>query len=471
MAIKPFLDEDFLLDTETGRALWHEHAKLMPIHDYHCHLPPEQIAQNKAFTDLAELWLGGDHYKWRAMRTNGVPERFITGDAGPFEKFSKWAETVPQTLRNPLYHWTHLELRRYFGIEKLLSPATAREIWEEANAKLATPEFRVHGLIRRSNVKVICTTDDPIDSLEHHRAVAKLGLGTVVLPSFRPDKGMAIEAPQAWNAWVDRLGALTGDSLKDFDAFLAAIQKRHDFFGENGCRVSDRGLETAYAEDFSLSEIRKIFKKVRSGKAPDGQELLKFRSAMLLEFARMDHAKGWVMQIHIGAQRNNSTRMKAALGPDTGFDSIGDAAVAAPLAKFLDRLDQDDRLPKTILYNLNPRDNEVFATMIGNFQGGGVPGKIQFGSGWWFLDQKDGMERQMNALSSLGLLSRFVGMLTDSRSFVSYPRHEYFRRILCMLLGRDVEHGEIPADMELLGTMVRNISFHNAKDYFGIPIP
>lgn len=470
MAAKPFMDKNFILETETAARLYHDAAATMPIYDYHCHLPPDQIAQNKKFRDLTELWLGGDHYKWRAMRTNGVSERFITGDGSPWEKFEKWAATVPMTLRNPLYHWTHLELKRYFGIEELLSPATAKNIWDRANAMLAQSDFSVHGLLARSNVKVICTTDDPIDTLEHHRAIATSNLGVKVLPSFRPDKAMAIEQPADWNAWVDKLGDLVGDELKDHDAFLSAIQKRHDFFHEMGGRVSDRGLDTAYAEDFTESEIRKIFKKVRSGKAPSAHESLQYRSAMMVAFARLDHARGWVMQLHIGAMRNNNSRMKRTLGPDTGFDSIGDANYALPLSRFLDRLDTDNRLPKTILYNLNPRDNEVLGTMIGNFQDGSVAGKLQFGSGWWFLDQKSGMEKQLDALSNLGLLSRFVGMLTDSRSFVSYPRHEYFRRILCNLLGGDVERGELPADMDLLGNMVKDICYRNAAAYFDIKL-
>lgn len=460
------MDEHFLLQTETAQKLYHEHAAKMPIFDYHCHINPKDIADDRSFKTITEVWLYGDHYKWRAMRTNGVDERFCTGDASDWEKFEKWAETVPHTLRNPLYHWTHLELRRFFGIEKLLSPATAKEIYEECNAKLQTPEYSVRGLIRKAKVNTICTTDDPIDSLEYHQQIKDSGFEVAVLPAWRPDKAMAVANAGSYNDYLDLLEKAAGMTIQTFDQLLAALDNRHEFFHANGCRLSDHGLDTAFAEDYTKAEIDAIFSQVRSGKALNKSEVLKFQSCMLYEFGVMDHKRGWTQQLHIGAQRDNNTRLFSKLGPDTGFDSIGDVPVAQPLAKLLDRLDMENKLCKTILYNLNPRDNELYATMLGNFQDGSVAGKIQYGSGWWFLDQKDGMEKQMNALSCLGLLSRFVGMLTDSRSFLSYTRHEYFRRTLCNLLGNDVENGEIPYDMELLGSMVENICFNNAKAYF-----
>ncbi|MBD0258585.1 MAG: glucuronate isomerase [Cytophagales bacterium] len=468
---KPFLSDDFLLQTDTARYLYHEHAARMPIIDYHCHLPPDQIAADQRFANLTRIWLDGDHYKWRAMRTNGVPERFITGDADDYARFQQWAETVPYTMRNPLYHWTHLELRRYFGITRVLDGDSAREIYDQATALLQTPGYSVRGLLRRMNVRVICTTDDPTDSLEHHRQIRESGFEIRVLPTFRPDKGMAPEDPVAFNAWVDKLAATTNTDIHDFAAYLAALRQRHDFFASMGCRLSDHGLEQIYAEPYGEGEIRQIFEKVRGGQTLSPPDVLKFKSAMLVEFALMDHEKGWTQQYHLGAIRNNNSRMLRQLGPDTGWDSVGDFEMARPMTRFFDRLDSDNRLAKTILYNLNPRDNELFATMLGNYNDGSVPGKMQFGSGWWFLDQKDGMERQLNALSNMGLLSRFVGMLTDSRSFLSYPRHEYFRRILCNLLGNDVENGELPADREWLGKMVENICYHNANEYFGFNRP
>ncbi|GET23780.1 glucuronate isomerase [Prolixibacter sp. NT017] len=464
--MKPFLGEDFLLETDTARQLYHEHAAKMPIFDYHCHISPKEIAENKSFRNLTEIWLYGDHYKWRAMRTNGVDERYCTGDATDEEKFMKWAETVPYTLRNPLYHWTHLELKKPFGINKILNEKTAKEIWEEANEKLNTPDFSCRGIIRKANVHTICTTDDPVDSLEYHRQIKEDGFEVNVLPAWRPDKAMAIENTEAFNAYIDQLSAVAGMDISTFDQLMEALDKRHAFFHENGCRLSDHGLETLYAEPYTNAEIAAIFSKVRGGGKINQEELLKFRSAMLYEFSVMDHKRGWTQQYHLGAMRNNNRRLFETLGPDTGFDSIGDYSQATAMSRFFDRLDYEEKLTQTILYNLNPSDNEVIATMLGNFQDGSVPGKFQFGSGWWFLDQKDGMTKQMNALSNLGLLSRFVGMLTDSRSFLSYSRHEYFRRILCNLLGNDVENGEMPADMELLGQMVENISFNNAENYF-----
>jgi glucuronate isomerase len=464
--MKPFLGEDFLLETDTARQLYHEHAAKMPIFDYHCHISPKEIAENKSFRNLTEIWLYGDHYKWRAMRTNGVDERYCTGDASDEEKFMKWAETVPYTLRNPLYHWTHLELKKPFGIHKILNEKTAKEIWEEANEKLNTPDFSCRGIIRKANVHTICTTDDPVDSLEYHRQIKEDGFEVNVLPAWRPDKAMAIENTEAFNAYIDHLSAVAGMDISTFDQLMEVLDKRHAFFHENGCRLSDHGLEKLYAEPYTNTEIAAIFSKVRGGGKVNQEELLKFRSAMLYEFAVMDHKRGWTQQYHLGAMRNNNRRLFEKLGPDTGFDSIGDYSQATAMSRFFDRLDYEEKLTQTILYNLNPGDNEVIATMLGNFQDGSVPGKFQFGSGWWFLDQKDGMTKQMNALSNLGLLSRFVGMLTDSRSFLSYSRHEYFRRILCNLLGNDVENGEMPADMELLGQMVENISFNNAVNYF-----
>lgn len=464
--MKKFMDENFLLHTETAQKLYHEHAAKMPIFDYHCHISPKEIAENKSFENITQIWLYGDHYKWRAMRTNGVDERYCTGDASDWEKFEKWAETVPHTLRNPLYHWTHLELKKFFGIDKVLSPETAKEIWDACNEKLTSGNYSCRDIVRMANVDTICTTDDPVDSLEYHQSIKKDGFEVAVLPAWRPDKAMMVENSETFNDYVDQLGEVANVEIDSFDAFMVALDKRHQFFHDNGCRLSDHGLDTAFAGDYTEEEINAIFDKIRLQKALSNEEIIKFKSCMLYEFGIMDHSRGWTQQFHIGAQRNNNTRLFKKLGPDTGFDSIGDVPVAAPLAKLLNRLDMENRLSKTILYNLNPRDNELYATMIGNFQDGSVPGKIQYGSGWWFLDQKDGMEKQMNALSNLGLLSRFVGMLTDSRSFLSYTRHEYFRRTLCNLLGNDVENGEIPNDMKLLGEMVENICYNNAKNYF-----
>lgn len=460
------MDENFLLQTKTAQDLYYNHAAKMPIFDYHCHINPKQIAEDVRFENITQIWLYGDHYKWRGMRTNGVDEKYCTGNATDREKFDKWAETVPQTLRNPLFHWTHLELKRFFGVEKVLSPKTADEIWEACNEKLNSPGYSVRGIIKMANVHTICTTDDPVDSLEYHRQIKASGFETKVLPAWRPDKAMAVENQKTYNEYIDQLADVAATNISTFSNLMSALDKRHAFFHENGCRLSDHGLETAIAEDYTSSEIVIIFAKIRSGKELTHTEILKFKSAMLYEFGVLDHSRGWSQQFHIGALRNNNTRLFKKLGADVGFDSIGDFEIARPLSKLLDRLDMENRLAKTVLYNLNPRDNELIGTMIGNFQDGSVPGKMQFGSGWWFLDQKDGMEKQINALSNLGLLSRFVGMLTDSRSFLSYTRHEYFRRTLCNILGNDVEKGEIPNDMELLGQMVENISFNNAKNYF-----
>lgn len=464
--MKTFLDDNFLLQNKTAEKLYHDHAKKMPIIDYHCHLIPEQIANNKQFDNITQPWLYGDHYKWRAMRTNGVDEHFCTGDATDWEKFEKWAETVPYTMRNPLYHWTHLELKGYFGIDEILNKDSSKRIYDKAGSLLQTEPYRVQGLLKKMNVKVVCTTDDPIDSLEYHQKLAKEKHGITVLPAWRPDKAMMVENLDAFNSYLDKLSEVSGVEISSYNNLIHALRKRHDYFAQNGCVLSDHGIENFYSEDYTENEIEAIFQKARKKNGLSQTEILKFKSAMLYEFAILDQEKGWTQQYHLGAMRNNNTRLFRKLGPDTGFDSIGDFPIAIPMSRFLDRLDKDNKLTKTILYNLNPSDNEVIGTMTGNFQDGSIPGKIQFGSSWWFLDQKDGMEKQMNALSTLGLLSRFVGMLTDSRSFLSYPRHEYFRRILCNLLGRDVENGELPNDLPFIGKMVEDICYNNAKNYF-----
>jgi glucuronate isomerase len=466
--VKPFLDENFLLETDTAVELYHEFAKNQPIIDYHCHLPPDQVAANHRFKNLTEIWLNGDHYKWRAMRSNGVAERFCTGDASDWEKFEAWARTVPYTLRNPLYHWTHLELRNPFGIKgKVLNPDTAREIYDHCNKLLATDDFTTQGLLRHFKVLVVCTTDDPIDSLEHHAKHAQNPkAGTKLLPTWRPDKALALHDLELWNGWVDRLEQVAAGKVNSYGTLLDALKKRHDVFHQMGCRASDHGLDRMWAAPYTQAEVDATFKKARGRQAVTPDEIEKFRSAVLYDLALLDHARGWVQQFHLGALRNNNTRMMRTLGPDTGFDSIGDQPQGEALARFLDRLDTTNQLAKTVVYNLNPADNDLMGTMIGNFQDGSVPGKMQFGSAWWFLDQKHGMEQQMNSLSNLGLLSRFVGMLTDSRSFLSYSRHEYFRRILCNLLGNDVESGQIPYDRALLGGMVQDICFRNARGFF-----
>jgi glucuronate isomerase len=469
--MKPFLDDNFLLQSKTARILYHDYAAKMPIIDYHCHLNPADIAADRKFENLTQIWLYGDHYKWRAMRTNGIQEKDITGNATDYKKFEKWAETVPYTLRNPLYHWTHLELKRTFGIEKILNPGTAREIFDEASEKLRSDEYSVRNLLRKYQVKLLCTTDDPVDNLEFHRKIRANGYEIQVLPTWRPDKAMAVENQESYNQYLDKLSVVTGIEIIRFSDLMNALLKQQKYFQEYGCVLSDHGIEKIYCDDCSEAEVRSIFNKVRGGNTLEKNDVYKFKYAMLLELAQMDHAFNWAQQFHIGAIRNNNTHMFKQLGPDTGFDSIGDAAIALPLARFLDKLNTRQKLTRTVLYNLNPVDNEVFATMLGNFQDGSVPGKMQLGSGWWFLDQKDGMERQLTALSNLGLLSRFVGMLTDSRSFLSYPRHEYFRRILCNMFGNDVEQGELPADLDWIGKIVQNICFSNARDYFGFNLP
>jgi glucuronate isomerase len=462
-----FIDENFLLQSSVAEYLYHEHANKMPIIDYHCHLMPEDIATNRIFSNITQPWLYGDHYKWRAMRINGVDEKFCTGNATDYEKFLKWAETVPSTIRNPLYHWTHLELKNYFGINELLNVQSAKRIYDKTSELIQKEEYSVYGLLKRMNVEVVCTTDDPVDSLEYHQKILSDGCPTRVIPAWRPDKAMAIENLTAFNEYLDNLSGVSGISIIDYNHLLEALLKRHDFFHTNGCRLSDHGIETFYAETYTGKEIKDIFAKARSGIQISPADILKFKSAMLFEFAIMDYSKGWTQQFHFGALRNNNSRQFKRIGSDSGFDSIGDWPVAIPLSRFLDRLDSENKLAKTILYNLNPADNEVIATMTGNFQDGIIPGKIQWGSGWWFMDQKEGMEKQLNTLSTLGLLSSFVGMLTDSRSFLSFPRHEYFRRILCNLLGNDVMNGEIPDDKQLLGSMVEDICYNNARRYFG----
>jgi glucuronate isomerase len=464
---KLFMGEDFLLQTKTAELLYNEYAKQMPIIDYHCHLSPQQIAEDIKFENLTQAWLYGDHYKWRAMRTSGVDESYCTGNKSDYEKFEKWAATVPYTMRNPLYHWTHLELKRYFGIEEILNTNTARLVYDNASAQIQTDAFSIKNLIRKMNVKVICTTDDPIDSLEYHKTLAESDFEVKIKPAFRPDKAMEVSSAANFVAYVKKLEAVTNLSVSSFEDYLFALQNRHDFFASMGCSVSDHGLEEIYVEDFTGQEIESIFAKVHGGKELNVLEQRKFKSCMLLHFAEWDWEKGWVQQYHLGALRNNNSRMLSKLGPDTGWDSIGDFSQAAALSKFLNKLDSEDKLAKTIIYNLNPADNELMASMIGNFNDGSVAGKIQFGSGWWFLDQKDGIIKQLNALSNMGLVSRFVGMLTDSRSFLSFPRHEYFRRILCNLFGDEIENGELPNDTKWVGQIIQDICYNNANDYFG----
>jgi glucuronate isomerase len=463
---RPFIDDHFLLQSPAAIRLYEAYAAGQPIIDYHCHLNPKDIAENRQFANLTDAWLKGDHYKWRAMRTNGVPEEYITGNKPDEEKFLQWAETVPKTLRNPLYHWTHLELNRYFGIPELLNPASAGTIYEDASEKLRQPGYSVQQLLLKMNVKVVCTTDDPLDSLEYHQHVKEHPFGVAVIPAWRPDKAMSPENITTYNQYLDQLSDLTGMEISRFDDLIAALKIRHNYFHTHGCRLSDHGLERVYARECPESEIRIIFGKIRNRIEPDRRDISHFKSAMLYHLALMDHEKGWVQQFHIGAMRNNNSRMFDQIGPDTGYDSIGKPTNPYVLSRFLNRLSREEKLAKTILYNLHPADNAMFATMTGNFQGGGEPGKIQWGAAWWFLDQKQGMEDHLNTLSSLGLLSRFVGMLTDSRSFLSFPRHEYFRRILCNLLGRDMENGEMPYDFELVGGMVSDICYNNANNYF-----
>ncbi|HRJ30954.1 MAG TPA: glucuronate isomerase [Cyclobacteriaceae bacterium] len=461
-----FLSEDFLLQNTFAKTLYHDYAKNLPIIDYHCHLPPNEISNNRQFENISQIWLAGDHYKWRAMRTLGIKEEYITGDAPDREKFNQWAFTVPYTVRNPLFHWTHLELQRYFSINDLLNPDTADKIYSEATEKLKTPAYATRSLLQKMNVEVVCTTDDPVDSLEYHQQIKSDKFGTLILPTFRPDKAYAVENSVAYTQYLAQLTRVTGIQINTYTDLLDALKNRIEFFSAQGCQLSDHGLEQLYFFDNPPASIDAIFSKLKKQETLTPSEVQYFKYNTLLELCRLYHQKGWTQQFHLGALRNTNTRMLSTLGPDTGFDSIGDFSQAVALARFLNALDSTNQLTKTILYNLNPSDNEVMGTMIGNFNDGSSKGKIQFGSAWWFLDQKDGMEKQINALSNLGLLSCFIGMLTDSRSFLSYPRHEYFRRILCNLIGKDVEQGELPADEKWLGKIVSDICYYNAKAYF-----
>jgi glucuronate isomerase len=465
-----FIHENFLLQSAAARTLYHEYAKSEPILDYHCHLPPQDVAANRRFANLFEIWLEGDHYKWRAMRANGVPEHLVTGSADPYDKFLAWAKTVPATLRNPLYHWTHLELLRYFGIDELLNEHNAKSVWDRANEKLAGDDLSAHGILKKFQVRAVCTTDDPVDDLAHHKAIAASGLETKVFPTFRPDKALTVNDPAVFNVWTAKLEAAANVSIGGFQAFLDALSSRHDFFHSLGGRLSDHGLNHAFGEPCSRGEAAAIFDRARAGQPATPAEHAHFGAFLMVFFGQLDAAKGWTKQLHLGALRGSNTKMIAKLGPDTGFDSIGDFPQISQLAKYLDALERADSLPRMVIYNLNPADNYAIATIVGNFQDGNVAGKMQFGSGWWFLDQKEAMEWQMNALSNCGLLSRFVGMLTDSRSFLSYPRHEYFRRTLANLLGRDMEAGELPNDMEMVGSMLRNICYANAAGFFHLPM-
>lgn len=460
-----FIHDDFLLGTDQAKRLYHTYAEGEPILDYHCHLPPEDISSNRQFRNLFEIWLEGDHYKWRAMRANGVAEEYCTGNADPFDKFMAWARTMPFTLRNPLYHWSHLELKRYFGFDGLLDESNAKYVWDLAEERLASGDLSVFGILHRFDVRALCTTDDPTDDLASHRAIAASGLETKVYPAFRPDKALAVDRPEFFNAWVSELEQAADLEIRSLQEFLDALGRRHDYFHLMGCRLSDHGLDHAYSDFPSNLDAEAIFRAARRGTPASPAEHGQFAACIMLHSGRLDAAKGWTKQLHLGARRNNSTRGFRAAGPDTGFDSIGDWAQVDSLGRYMDRLDREGSLPRMILYNNNPNDNYTFATMLGNFQDGTIAGKMQFGSGWWYLDQKEAMEWQLNCLSNVGLLSRFVGMLTDSRSFMSYPRHEYFRRVLCNLLGREMARGELPDDEGLVGGLVKRLSFRNVRDY------
>lgn len=461
-----FITENFLLETKTAEILYHEYAESLPIIDYHCHLPPSEIAKNKNFENLTKIWLDGDHYKWRAMRTLGIDEHFITGDAPDRQKFMKWAETVPYTVRNPLYHWTYMELKTYFGVDQLLKIDNAEKIYALCTEKLQKNDFSTRELIKKMNVETICTTDDPVDSLQHHEAIKNDKFEVDVLPTFRPDKAYAFDHVEGYNSYLDELEQVSNTHISSLNDLLEVLEKRIDFFHDRGCRLADHGLEKIYYSDTYKSELNSAFKKIRSGKTLDDSQKRGLLYYILLQLSKLYKEKGWVQQYHLGALRNTNERMLRKLGPDTGFDSIGDFSQSRTLARFLNELDSTDQLAKTILYNLNPSDNEVMASMIGNFNDGSIKGKMQYGSAWWFLDQKDGIEKQLNTLSNLGLLSCFIGMLTDSRSFLSYSRHDYFRRILCNLIGNDVEKGLLPADLPWLGKIVSDICYFNAKEYF-----
>lgn len=465
--MKTFLDEHFLLQSQLAAELFHNYAKDLPIIDYHNHLDPAQVANNTNFENLTQAWLYGDHYKWRAMRSNGIAEEFITGGANDTQKFNKWAETVPYTLRNPLYHWTHLELQRYFDINTLLSPASASEIYTACSGMLRTSDFGVKSLLQKQAVEVICTTDDPLDNLAAHQQLALENNAFHMYPSFRADKALATEDLTALNAYIDALGLVSQLSIRSFEDYLGALKGRHDYFAQHGCRLADHGLEQLYATDYTDSELAAIFLKIRQNNALTTLETHKFKSAMLLNLAQWNYEKGWTQQYHLGAMRNNNSRRLKELGVDTGWDSIGDFQQGQALSKFLNQLDRHNQLSKTIIYNLNPADNALFASMVGNFNDGSRAGKVQYGAAWWFLDQKEGIAQQINCLSSMGLLSRFVGMLTDSRSFLSFPRHEYFRRILCNIFAEDIRQGELPHDIPWIGKVIQDICYYNAKEYFG----
>lgn len=461
-----FITDDFLLQTKTARKLYHDYAKSLPIIDYHNHLSPDQIAYDHQFENITQVWLNGDHYKWRAMRAYGINEKYITGDASDKDKFLKWAEVVPYTIRNPLYHWTHLELKRYFGIDQLLSKETAEDIWNETKFTLAKETHTANGLLKQMNVEVLCTTDDPTDDLKHHKAIKNNKEVVKTLPTFRPDKAYAVENISAYNTYLKKLETVSGILIENYERFIQALKTRIDYFDAHGCKLADHGLGQLYTIEHLDFDIQSLFEKLQSGQSLQSDEVKYFKIKTLQHLCKFYHEKGWTQQFHLGAIRNNNSRLLEELGPDTGFDSIGDFSQAKALSEFFNHLDSNNQLSKTILYNLNPSDNEVFVTMAGNFNDGTIKGKMQFGSAWWFLDQKDGMEKQINSLSNMGLLSCFVGMLTDSRSFLSFPRHEYFRRILCNLLGKDVENGELPNDEKLLGKIVQDICYYNAKGYF-----
>ena len=465
MKTKPFINDDFLLTTRTARTLYHGYAEKMPIIDYHCHLPPAEIAEDKRWENIAQVWLGGDHYKWRQMRSNGVDEKFVTGDGSWHDKFCAFAATLERLIKNPLFDWSHLELARYFGVTDILNSATAERIWKKCNAKLAGRDFSARGLMKKSNVRAVCTTDDPVDSLEHHLAIAKKPFGTKILPAWRSDKAAKVENLKAWNAWMDKLAAAAKTPVRTWDDFLDAMAKRHAFFEKAGCVVSDYGVTEIFAAPYTEADCRRIFRKARSGKAPTPAEALKLKSAWLYEGLKADAKANWTTQLHYGCLRDNNSAMFEKLGPDTGFDCIGDWSVTESLSRLFDRLERADSLPRCILYSLNPKDNEMLATLMGCFQKGPDRGKIQLGAAWWFLDQKDGMKKQIEALAALGCLGNFVGMLTDSRSFLSYTRHEYFRRLLCQKLGAEMEAGEIPNDVKWVGGIVQDISFNNVNRY------
>jgi glucuronate isomerase len=465
-----FIHDDFLLHSKAAQTLYHEFAENEPILDYHSHLSVSDIAANHSFENLFEIWLAGDHYKWRAMRANGFAERFCTGDASPYEKFLAWARTVPDTLRNPLFHWTHLELKRYFGVSELLGESNAKSIWDHANSLLQSDTLSAQGILRKFNVRALCTVDDPCDDLRHHAAINSQSLGFRIFPTFRPDKALRIGDSTIFLPWLERLRSKSNNPVSNFSEFLSALKSRHDAFAAVGCKLSDHGLPYAYATPCTESVAASIFDKALKGVCASPAEFEHFASFLMLFFGRLDAEKGWTKQLHLGALRNANSRALQSLGPDTGFDSIGDWDQAAALTSYLDLLAQENALPKTIVYNVNPADNYVFASAIGNFQDGSVAGKIQFGSGWWFLDQKEAIEWQLSALSNNGLLSRFIGMLTDSRSFMSFPRHEYFRRVLCDLCGREMENGELPNNLPLVGSMIKNICFANAENYLGLAL-